>query len=255
MSGPSRPQQEVALVCPVYREGATIGPFLERLRGAAATFRSAHLTEVVFVDDGSTDGTVEAVREAAQRWTAPRLSLIERSRKDGTVSAQVEGFRAVSTPIAVTMDADGQHPLDTIDRLVAAWRSDVDLVVASRYVAGGGVRWESSRRAVISGGARLMAQGMLRGARRLRDPLSGFFLVRREWVADLVPLPLQYKVLLYVLALHPTARIREVPYEMGRRIGGESKLIQGLGFIPGYFGELITYRRAAVAARRQGLQP
>ncbi|NNN17512.1 MAG: glycosyltransferase [Thermoplasmata archaeon] len=251
MSARARAPQDVAVVCPTYQEGGTIGPFLERVRTASGTFRSARLTELIFVDDGSTDGTVERVREAERTWTSPRVRLVQRAQKAGTVSAQIAGFQHASTELVATMDADGQHPAETIDRLAEAWESSVDLVVASRYVPGGTVQWEERRRGVISRGARSLSRLVLPGARRLRDPLSGFFLARRSWVAELPPAPPGYKLLLYVLAIHPRSEIREIPYEMGMRLAGESKLIRGLGFIPSFLRELARYRRAGATAHRR----
>lgn len=242
--------RDVAVVCPTYQEGGTIEPFLERLRAASSAFRSARLVELIFVDDGSTDGTVERIREAAASWTLPRVILVQRAQKAGTVSAQIAGFQRASTGIVVTMDADGQHPAEAIDLLVEGWAPTVDLVVASRYISGGAVQWEERRRRVISGGARWLSRLLLPGARRLRDPLSGFFLARRDWVAELPPAPPGYKLLLYVLAIHPAGQIREVPYEMGMRIAGESKLVRGLGFIPSFLRELRRYRRTGIAQRR-----
>lgn len=250
MNAPARPAREVAVVCPTYQEGGTIASFLERMREASGSFRTARLTELIFVDDGSTDGTVERVREAERTWTSPRVVLVPRSQKAGTVSAQIAGFQRASADLVVTMDADGQHPPETIDRMVEAWEPTVDLVVASRYVPGGAVQWAERRRGIISGGARWLSRAVLPGARRLRDPLSGFFLTRRDWVAGLPAAPPGYKLLLYVLAMHPRGGLREIPYEMGRRVAGESKLVRGWGFIPSYLRELARYRRAGAIARR-----
>lgn len=251
MSGPARAPRDVTVVCPTYQEGDTIGSFLERIRTAAGTFRSARLAELIFVDDGSIDGTRERIQEAARTWSSPRIQLLPRPQKAGTVSAQIAGFERASTDLVVTMDVDGQHPAETIDRLVGAWEPSIDLVVASRYIFGGAVQWEERRRGLISGGARALARIALPGARRLRDPLSGYFLARRDWVAELPPAPPGYKLLLYVLALHPRSEIREVPYEMGLRLAGDSKLITGFGFIPNFLRELARYRRAGARAHRR----
>lgn len=255
MNASARPLRDVTVVCPTYQEGATIGTFLERMHAASNAFRSARLTELIFVDDGSTDGTVELLRETERTWTSPKVILVQRSRKDGTVSAQIAGFQRASTPIVVTMDVDGQHTAETIDRMARVWEPGVDLVVASRYVPGAEVHWEEARRGVISGGARALSQSVLPGARRLSDPLSGFFLAHRDWVTELPPASNGYKLLLYVLAMHPRAEIREVPYEMGMRIAGESKLVRGVGFIPSFLRELAQYRRAVLPPEARPLAP
>ncbi len=245
MSAPSPAPRTVSVVCPTFQEGASIATFLERIRSAHPRFGPVRLAELIFVDDGSTDGTLTTLRDAERTWTSPRVVLIVRDRKAGTVSAQVLGIQRSTSPIVVTMDADGQHPADTIARLAEAWEPGIDLVVASRYVPGGSVDWEFAHRAVISAGARAISRIALPGARRLTDPLSGFFLVRKELVADPPMKEPGYKVLLYVLARHPRARLREIPYEMGTRIAGESKLVRGLGFVPSFLKELARYRRLA----------
>ncbi len=255
MTSSSPAPREISVVCPTYQEGASIARFLERVRGAAARFTDCRLAELIFVDDGSTDGTIETLREAERTWTSPRAVLIVRAHKAGTVSAQILGFRRASSPLVVTMDADGQHPAETIARLAGAWEPSVDLVVASRYVAGGHVEWEFAHRALISAGARRISRIALPGARRLRDPLSGFFLARRELVSELPPTDPGYKILLYVLAMHPRAEIREVGYEMGMRIAGESKLVRGLGFIPSFLREVSRYRRLARSSPRRPVSP
>ena len=245
MSGAAAPARDVSVICPTYQEGEAIGQFLERVRAASATFRSARVRELIFVDDGSTDGTRETIRDAQRSWSSPRITLVERPRKDGTVSAQIAGFRAASHEVGITMDADGQHPPEAIEALVRAWEPGVDLVVASRYVPGGDVKWGDARRALISRGARILARVMLPGPRRVGDPLSGFFATRTSWVRSLEPMSLHYKLLLYVLAMHPGASIREVPYEMNLRVAGASKLVEGPRFIPSFLFELWKYRRAA----------
>ncbi len=249
MSAPSAAPRDVSVVCPTFQEGASIATFLRRVRSAAAGFGSVRLNELIFVDDGSTDGTLDTLREAERTWTSPRVILLVRARKAGTVSAQVLGIQRSTSPIVVTMDADGQHPPETIARLVEAWEPGIDLVVASRYVPGGHVEWEFAHRAVISAGARMISRIALPGARRLRDPLSGFFLVQKDLVADPPPATPGYKILLYVLAVHPRATIREIPYEMGVRIAGESKLVRGVGFIPSFLNEVGRDRRLARSTR------
>jgi dolichol-phosphate mannosyltransferase len=252
MNAPSLTVRDVAVVCPTYQEGSAIATFLERMLVASSTFRTVRLTELIFVDDGSTDGTVEQVREAERTWTSPKVFLIQRTRKDGTVSAQIAGFQRASAPIVVTMDADGQHPADTIERLGAAWSPEVDVVVASRNVAGGGVEWDQSGRRHTSEGARVLARLLLPPARGLSDPISGFFLARREWVAALPLPPHCYKLLLYLLAAHPEARVREIPYQMRPRVAGVSKVVgTGLGYRRRFVSELWRYRKCWGSVRRR----
>ena len=251
MSEPVDGRVTVALVLPVLDEEPGIGPFLDELRRAASAFRSTRIAEIVVVDDGSTDGTRTTLEGRRDLPGLPPIGLVYRSRPDGTVSAQVAGAGAAGADLMVTMDADGQHPVEVIDRLGAAWSPAVDLVVASRSAPGGSVAWSDRGRARTSGGARWLARRALPPARRLEDPISGCFLTRRAMVAGLPPLPRASKLLLYLLAAYPRSVHREIPYRMQPRRSGRSKVVvPGSGYRRRYLAELWRYRRLFAAARR-----
>ncbi|GGP19809.1 dolichol-phosphate mannosyltransferase [Thermocladium modestius] len=206
----------VSVVLPTLNEAGNVGPLLE---GLAAALGGG--VEVVLVDDGSTDGTVdEAVREAGRLGLA--LKVLERGRRLGLSSAVVDGIKAAGGDVVVVMDADLQHPPEVVPRLVAAVEAGWDAAVASRYVEGGGVGdWPLIRRAV-SRGATFLAHLLLPSTRGVRDPMSGFFAVRRSKVVNCLRARGEYKVLLDVLLC--VEKVREVPYVFGRRRAGESKL-------------------------------
>src|SRR5690606_14354501 len=105
--------------------------------------------EVVFVDDDSPDGTAEVVRSLARR--DPRVRLIQRIGRRGLSSACVEGVLSSAAPVFAVMDADLQHDdeklREIVERLIG---EDLDVVVGSRYVAGGDTRGLSRRRLFVS---------------------------------------------------------------------------------------------------------
>ncbi len=251
MTVDSSARKDVSIVVPVYQEGAAIATFLRELREAILRFSFVRVPELIFVDDGSTDGTRETLERARSEWTVPQIRLVYRNAKGGTVSAQIAGFRECSTPFAVTMDADGQHPAGVIDSLAAAVTPEIDLVVASRKISGGGAEWDRVERRTTSEGARMLARLLLPPARRVSDPISGFFLAKRDWVAALPPPPQCYKLLLYLLAAHPKFHAREIPYQMRPRAAGESKVVGGgLQYRRRFLSELWRYRKFWAAARR-----
>ena len=186
---PSGPR--CVVVVPTYDEAAGIGAFLDALldatlatRGAAAAQAVAPTVDVLVVDDNSPDGTADVVR--AHPAFGGRLRLLSRAGKDGLGAAYRAGFAAVVGPgvaapydVVVQMDADGSHPVGEVLPMVAALR-EADVVVGSRYVAGGATRnWPPSRR-LLSRAANAYARTALR--LRTHDATAGF----RAWRADAV---------------------------------------------------------------------
>jgi glycosyltransferase involved in cell wall biosynthesis len=237
--------RRVSLVVPVLNERSNLPYLLAQIQQVRPTLGSWNLSHVIFIDDGSTDGTVELLTKVSAEWKEPVVQLVQRRVRMGPASAEIAGFRAATTPFVIKMDADGQHPVETIANLVAAWRADTDIVVASRYVPGGRVDWNRTR-GVISRIARMMAYVILPSSRSITDPLSGFFMARRSAAAGLTEYPKSYKLLLYCLATLPGAHCVEVPFPMAPRASGTSKITgMNSGFITGYTREVLRYGRIA----------
>lgn len=211
---------ELTVVVPVYNERANIAPLVSRLSAAL----SGIAYEVVFVDDFSPDGTAEAVRTAAV--DDPRCRLINRCGQRGLAGAAVQGMLSAQAPLVAVIDADLQHDETLLPRMKAALEDGpADLAVATRYAAGGNaVSLSGLRQALSALGGQLVRR--LFGI-RLSDPLSGFFMVRRELVEKVARhlSPDGFKILADLVISAPrTARIVELPYRFGVREHGESKL-------------------------------
>lgn len=211
---------ELTVVVPVYNERANIPRLVSRLSTALAGIAY----EVVFVDDFSPDGTAEAVRIAA--IGDPRCRLINRCGQRGLAGAAVEGILSAQAPLVAVIDADLQHDETLLPRMKAALEAGpADLAVATRYAAGGsGESLGGLRHALSALGVQLVRR--LFGI-RLSDPLSGFFMVRRELVEQVARRlsPDGFKILADLVISAPrTARIVELPYRFGVREHGESKL-------------------------------
>lgn len=211
----------LSVVLPTYNEADQIAGLLgeldSRLRGVDY--------EIVVVDDNSPDGTHARVEACAR--ANPRVVPVLRRGERGLATAVLEGFRRSRGTYVVTMDSDGQHPPEAVPRLLAAAQRDAaDVVVASRYVPGGSQEGFALRRRVISWGARTLAVLALPPVRRfrIRDPMSGFFLARRDRVPVDRLRPRGYKILIEVLAQSGPQRVAEVGYAFHPRRGGASKL-------------------------------
>ena len=209
---------ELSLVIPTLNEADNIEPLLARIDRALTGLA----WEVVFVDDDSTDGTVSTLRAIATR--DPRVRCIQRIGRRGLSSAVVEGILSTTAPAVGVMDADLQHDERALPRMLSRLSSH-DVVVATRYGTGASTGDWMAERARLSKIGTRVAQSVLRV--QTTDPMSGFFLLRREVFDQSVRrLSVQgYKILLDVLASHPgPLRIAEVPYEFGVRVAGDSKL-------------------------------
>ena len=180
--------------------------------------------EVVFVDDNSPDGTWDVVRALARQ--DGRVRCIRRIGRRGLSGACIEGILASSAPYAAVMDADLQHDETQLPKMLSLLQSgQAELVVGSRYIEGGSADSFNRSRAGASALATEVANRVL--GVRVADPMSGFFMVRRDRFEQLAPeLSTQgFKILLDVIATaHGKLRTVEVPYAFGSRLHGESKL-------------------------------
>jgi len=211
---------DLTIVIPTLNERENIQPLLERLDLALAGTR----WEVIFVDDDSKDGTPETVREIGR--SDPRVRCLQRIGRRGLSTACIEGILASASPFVAVMDADLQHDESLLPGMLNVLRHEpYDIVVGSRYVAGGGVgEWDKTR-AGMSGLATKLSRLICKT--EIADPMSGFFMLRRDMFESAMrDLSGQgFKILLDLLASAPsTPRLKELPYQFRTRRYGESKL-------------------------------
>jgi dolichol-phosphate mannosyltransferase len=214
------PGPELTVVVPTLNEEGNIEMLVERLRSVLQGIN----WEVLFVDDDSSDGTRAVATQLARGDR--RIRLMHRIGRRGLSSACIEGAQASSAPYVAVMDADLQHDETLLPDMLRALTSDgIDVVVGSRYVAGGTTAgWESGRARMSNMGTRL-CQKLLKSD--VADPMSGFFMLRRE-VFDLTVHRLSavgFKILVDILASSERPlQVRELPYHFRARCAGESKL-------------------------------
>jgi dolichol-phosphate mannosyltransferase len=215
---------ELTVVVPVLNERDNILPLVEKLRAVLAGVA----WEVIFVDDDSRDGTRVAVAEIGR--TDPRVRLLHRIGRRGLSSAFIEGAQASISPYIAAIDGDLQHDETVLPKMLAAIRDDgIDVAIGSRYVAGGGVGAWDSKRAGMSSFATRLSQLVLRVP--IADPMSGFFMLRRETFDRSVRhlSAMGFKILLDIVASLPEPpKVRELPFTFRNRVAGESKLDAGV---------------------------
>lgn len=224
--------QNISVIVPTFNERDNVAELVRRL-GDALTGRNA---EIIFVDD-SNDDTPAAIGRAALTSTVP-VRLIHRlpgHREGGLGGAVLTGLRDSTADWCVVMDGDLQHPPELVPALVDRGIAETaDVVVASRYIDGGGAGGLSGKvRHLVSKGSTILTRAMF--PRRLRDctdPMTGFFALNPRSVNLDKLHPRGFKILLEILA-RQDFRVREEPFVFGERFAGDSKasMRQGLHFL------------------------
>jgi len=208
---------ELSVIIPTYNERDNIIPLVQRIDRAL----QGHACEIVFVDDNSRDGTADMIRNMSSPHP---VRLLVRTDKRGLGSAVVDGIGLAGAPVIAVMDADLQHPPETLPGLLKAMREGADIAVASRYAKGGGCEGWSLLRRVISKGAIVLAHMLLPSVRKVHDPMSGYFMFRRDSIDVAKLKPTGFKILLETLVVGGAKQAAEVPYIFQTRTRGESKL-------------------------------
>jgi dolichol-phosphate mannosyltransferase len=221
---------ELSVVLPTRNEAGNIEPLLARL---AAALDGVDF-ELVFIDD-SDDQTAQLLAKKANR--DQRIRVIHReaeARTGGLSTAVVFGLREARGRLVCVMDADLQHPPETISAMLSAERAGADLVVASRYLPGGSREGLAGGfRHFISRAASALARTVFVEARASTDPLAGFFLCHSSLLRGLEFRPVGFKILLELLVCSPHPVVVDVPLQFQARASGESKAstAQGLLFL------------------------
>ncbi len=211
------PVEKVSLIVPTYNERDNLEPLVRRVHAAMTGLDY----ELLIVDDNSKDGTIDTANRLAAEYP---LRVLVRTQERGLATAVIHGIRNAKGGIIGVMDADLQHPPEKLPSLVEAIDKGADMVVASRYIPGGGVpNWGLLRR-IISKGAGTISHVFLPQSRRTHDPMSGFFMFRREKVDPDKLKPIGYKILLEVLLIGDFTSVAEVPFIFEERSAGASKL-------------------------------
>jgi dolichol-phosphate mannosyltransferase len=179
--------------------------------------------ELIVVDDESTDGTAEIVQRHSERDS--RIRLLVRKGQRGLAGAVIHGWAHTDAGLLGVIDADLQHPPEVLPELLKAVVNGKDIAIASRYSSGNGdsvSEWNKTRllisRAGIWATTRLQRKDV-----RIKDPMSGFFVVRRECLEDIELQPQGFKILLEILVKGQIRSAAEVPFHFGTRHSGKSK--------------------------------
>lgn len=216
-----------SVVAPAYNEEDVIADFVREVMGKL----QKHDFELVVVDDGSTDGTGKILSRLQEEYANLRVVVHPENR--GLGAALATGFNAARGDVIVTMDADLSHDPAFIPGMVRKVMFGHDVVVASRYVTGGGMEGVSFWRALISRSANAVIRLVKRW--KVRDASSGFRAYRAELVKSLRYPGSGFSVQVEILRelFRKEVKVIEIPFVLRNRKAGRSKM-RYLKLIPEY---------------------
>ncbi len=216
----------LTIVIPTYNESDNVELLIGQLREVLSHIQ----WEVIFVDDNSSDGTANKVREIGKQDA--RVRCIKRYGRRGLSGACLEGMLASQAEWIAVMDGDLQHDESLLVHMLSYMQNNqTDLMIASRYLKGGSSGSFSFIRKCISKFCNALANYCMGAS--LSDPMSGFFMIRRECIDKLAP-QLQtegFKILFDILvAANNKLSLAELPYSFRKRNKGQSKLNSKVAF-------------------------
>lgn len=207
---------KVSIIIPTYNETKNVPLLVEEIFDAVD--RSRFDVELVIVDDNSPDGTGAVADDLAQHYP---IQVVHRAGKFGLGSAVREGFAKSSREIIGVMDADLSHDPSILNAMLEGFEGNgYDLVLGSRFEKGSTVeQWKWWRRLISQAG--VLITYLLTG---VKDPLSGFFFLRRSVLENVKLDTVGYKILLEILVKGNYQKVKEVPFRFRIRKFSTSKL-------------------------------
>lgn len=230
---------QVSVIVPAYREAENLPELIARLDALRASPTNLDI-DLIIVNDESGDRSADAVASARQPWAC----IATRTTDRGLSSAVLHGLALARHPYLVVMDADLSHPPEAIPKLIDALDAGADFAVGSRYVPGGSTddKWTFFRK-INSMVATILARPLT----NLRDPMSGFFALKRDTFSRAAKLnPVGYKIGLELLVKCRCKAVTEVPIHFASRKRGESKLTlsEQIKYLR-HLGRLFSYKLRA----------
>lgn len=207
---------DVSIVVPTYNELNNINELIKRIHQSCVE-RNLN-EEIIIVDDNSPDGTANYARELSGSFP---IKVVQRKGKLGLSSAIMSGFGVAKSEIVGVIDADLSHPPEIVPHLVDLIQyGGRDLVLGSRYIKLGGVEQWTLIRKTISRGATYLARPLT----KVKDPMSGFFFMKKGIIDGIELKSKGYKILLEILVKAKYNTVAEYPYTFLNREVGSSKM-------------------------------
>ena len=203
----------ISIIIPTYNEARNITDLVVRVKACLGTDY-----ELIVVDDGSPDGTGMIAEQLAHDHP---VKVVHRKGKLGLASAVLEGFKVAQGELLGVIDSDLSHPPEILPFLLKDMTGQgADIIVASRFLKGSGIEnWPKIR--LLATNIAMLSVRPLTG---VKDPMSGFFILRREVIDGVSLIPRGFKILLEILVKGRYKKVIEYPFVFKDRVHGVSKL-------------------------------
>jgi len=223
---------KLSLVIPTYNEKENI---LKLIKKVQEEFKENKIDgEIIIVDDNSPDGTGNILEELKKEQE--NIKVIHRKEKLGLSSAVLEGWKIADGEILGVMDADLSHSPEKIKELFSIIeKGEADFTIGSRYIQGGKIKGWNLKRKLMSKTATLLA----RVYTKVKDPMTGFFMIKKNCIKNKKINPKGFKILLELIIKADYQKIKEIPITFVNRVEGKSKA--GTKEILSYLQNLVGY--------------
>jgi len=225
VSATPRTTTKLAIVVPTLREAGNIRVLLDRIRQSLDPLGIPY--EVIVVDDDSRDGIETIVQEISE--SDPRVRLLVRKGERSLAGAVIYGWSQTDAEILGVIDADLQHPPELLPELWKEVERGTDIVLASRYARKGGLAGWHPARHLVSCMAIWLTYPLQKPGIQVKDPMTGFFMVRRSCLQNVSLNGRGFKILLEILIRANVQSVAEIPFTFGSRYAGASKATLKVG--------------------------
>lgn len=206
---------QISIIIPTYNERENIPILLEEIFSIIGTLHDIDL-EVIIVDDNSPDETGKIAEELVGKYP---LKVIHRSGKKGLGSAVMEGFALSQRSVIGVMDADLSHDPSILPEMINSLK-EYDIVIGSRFSEQSYVeKWRIDRKITS-----IIGVWLAKHLTCVSDPLSGYFLLKREVIKNFSLISPGYKILLEILVKGKYTKVKEIPFRFRTREHSVSKL-------------------------------
>jgi dolichol-phosphate mannosyltransferase len=207
---------KLSLVIPTYNEKENIQKLIKKIQ---EEFNENKINgEIIIVDDNSPDGTGKILEDLKKKQK--NLKVVHRSGKLGLSSAVLEGWKIADGEVLGVMDADLSHPPEKIKELFRVIeKGEADFTIGSRYIKGGKIEGWNLKRKLMSKTATLLS----RIYTKVKDPMTGYFMIKKGVIKNVNLNPRGFKILLEVIIKGKYQNIKEIPITFINRVEGKSK--------------------------------
>lgn len=211
---------KISFVIPTYNEHGNIDRLIKKINSIT---KEHNLTnEIIIVDDNSTDGTIDDVRNLQK--TQDNIKLIVRDKLLGIGTAHIDGYNQATGDLIISMDADLQHPPEKIPEFIAKIKIGYDVVVSSRYMKGGSTETSFHNRIISKLGGIYLS---LMFGIKIKDFSTGYRAIKMEVWQKIRNYRYSSKNVFLIESVYYAhkngAKITDIPILFKKRDMGESK--------------------------------